>query len=135
MTNASEAKTTDEVYADFLLITLFVVRHLYRKATVNASEGDQNLVSLSEDFSQRGIPSESQYLHLISDLAGFAVHELNDSQQLILKAEGWAVSLFQEEFAATSSWTWLVQGRVNVLAFGVIEALRPASVARLVSIS
>lgn len=134
MIDANEVKTIDEVYTDFILITLFVVRQLYQKAAMNRSDGEFKWISLSTDFSQDEQPFESQYLQLIADLAGFVIHELNESQQLIVKAEGWAVSLFQDEFAGTPSWNWLLQNRVNVLSFGIVEALYPASVARLVSL-
>lgn len=145
----STLTSTAEIRNEFLLISLFIVRQLYRRATktveANSGPGNRALV-LSDDFKGSDQASEHQYLHLISVLAGFVIHELSESQQLSLGAEKYLVTLFHDDSITVpetqsnesgprdaSSWSWLVLGRPNILSLGLLEPLRPSVVARLVS--
>lgn len=146
----STSSSIPELRNDFLLISLYIIRQLYRRATKSqdAQEISSSSLVLSGDFSSGDAASEYQYLHLISGFAGFVVHELNESQQQALQIEQYAVNLFHQELIQVpqslseeqkqsalegSSWEWLVRGRVNVLCLGILEVLRPSGVARLVS--
>lgn len=131
---ANTDKAMTDIYGEFLLITLFIVRTLYRKAThVIGNIGNESIV-LSDDFPRDDQFSASQYLYLLSTLASFVTHKFTEKQQAALAAETWAINLFQDGYATTpSSWKWLVNGRVNSLTFGIVEALHPARVAKLVS--
>lgn len=142
---------------EFLFISLFIARQLYRRATqvieTHAQTGNKAL-SLSNDFTGADQSSEYQYLYLISGLAGFVIHEMDETQQASLQGEKYAVNLFQDDFInipqslasdhgtseyldsvvqSGSRWSWLVSGQLNVLSLGVLEALRPSAIIRLVS--
>lgn len=134
MLKSTTNKPMTEIYGEFLLITLFIVRTLYRKATHTVGNIGNESIVLSDDFPRDDQFSASQYLYLISSLASFVTHEFTETQQAALAAETWAINLFQDGYATTpSSWKWLVNGRVNSLTFGIVEALHPARVAKLVS--
>ncbi|KOS19034.1 MMS19 nucleotide excision repair protein -like protein [Escovopsis weberi] len=148
--NGSVADTRD----DFLLICLFVVRHLYRRAT---AKGDVDpptgrpALGLSDDFSASPKASDFQYLHLLSSMASFVVHDFSESRQQSLGVERYALDLFQDEtitIPATTSekqsvnfdslaaeggspWRWVLDGKANVLALGLFEGLRASGVKRL----
>jgi DNA repair/transcription protein MET18/MMS19 len=151
--NKTEPSSVSEIHGDFLLISLYVARLLYRKATKtvdNHPRTGKAALDLSDDFSAGDNPSESQYLHLLGTLAGFVFHELSEEQQLSLQAQHYALHLFRDdsitlpqvgstgpEVAAEngSSWDWVALERLNILSFGILEALRPSAVAQLVSVS
>ncbi|KAI5459826.1 Dos2-interacting transcription regulator of RNA-Pol-II-domain-containing protein [Mariannaea sp. PMI_226] len=147
----SQTSSVAEVHNEFLQVSLFIARQLYRRA---AKVVDGGILGLGDDFTGADIARESQYLHIVSTLAGFVIHELSESQQLSLKAEILAVNLFYEEtiivpesiseesnasgYGETtlqngSSWDWLLLESLNVLSFPILEALRPASIDRLFS--
>ncbi|KAI9167519.1 MMS19 nucleotide excision repair protein [Paramyrothecium foliicola] len=146
---SASSSSVSEIRNDFLLIGLYIVKQLYQRATrLQDGPGTSGLI-LSQDFANEDVPSQNQYLHLISGLAGFIVHELSEPQQLSLQVERYAVNLFHEDSIALpqapsqsqeqvvsanniSPWSWLVQGRVNILSIGILEALRPSGVSRLV---
>lgn len=153
----SGVSSVAEIRSEFLLVSLFVVRQLYRGATKpvesHQKTGKQAL-ALSESFNTTDQAAENQYLHLISTLAGFITQQFSESQQLSLKLEEFAVNLFRNDFISVpealseeqklapfdssiyrngSMWSWLVLERPNILSLGPLESLRPAAVARLVS--
>ncbi|KAF4983290.1 hypothetical protein FZEAL_1275 [Fusarium zealandicum] len=154
-TSISQTSTVSEVRIEFLLVSLFITRQLYRRATKAVDSDPQTgkrALQLSDDFAGVDQASVHQYLHLISTLAGFVVHEFSDFQQVLLNAESYAVSLFREDAITvpqkaseeqlssvveepvlenSSSWSWLVSELPNVLSFSILEALQPAAVARL----
>jgi DNA repair/transcription protein MET18/MMS19 len=123
---------------DFLLISLYLVKQLYQRATKQSTTGtkDSGLV-LGGDFSGDDVASEYQYLHVISGFAGFVIRELTEDQQQSLQIEKHVVDLFQSELVSvtdvdeSTSWEWLVQGNVSVLCLGILESLRASGVARL----
>lgn len=146
-----ESSSAAEVQNEFLQVGLFVARQLYRRATKPTGNG---ALGLSDDFTGADIPAENQYLHLVSTLAGFVVHELSEVQQLSLQAENLAVNLFNEDSVVVpeglaeekqvpgyeesilqsgSSWDWLTLDSLNVLSFSILEALRSSSIDCLVS--
>ncbi|KAK7415410.1 hypothetical protein QQZ08_012351 [Neonectria magnoliae] len=150
-----QSASVAEIRNEFLLVSLFIARQLYRRATKTVelhSTSSKRALSLSEDFSGTDQASENQYLHLISALAGFVVHEMSEAQQTALQANKFAIGLFREDFIDIppglpeenkasgyeqsivengSSWGWLVRESLNVLSFTVLEALRPSSIERL----
>ncbi|KAM0346589.1 hypothetical protein ACHAPU_005301 [Fusarium lateritium] len=137
-----------EIRNEFLLVALFVARQLYRRATkvveTHPQTGKQAL-SLSDDFSNIDQASGHQFLYLISTLTGFIIHEFSESQQTALKAESFAITLFQDDSITMpqktveeqtvmengSSWNWLASEAPNVLSLGILQALQPSAVARL----
>ncbi|KAK5988962.1 DNA repair/transcription mms19-like protein [Cladobotryum mycophilum] len=147
--------TISELRNDFLLITWFMIRIFYRRAvaTVDAHpRTGKSALRLSDAFTGANKSSESQYLHLLSGLASFNVQQMSESQQSSLQINEKFVNLFQDEAASIptevseekitssleqiivengSSWSWLVEERVNVLALGFLETLRPSGVASL----
>ena len=145
----SQTSSVAEIRNEFLLVTLFVARQLYRRATkvidTHPQTGKQAL-SLSDDFASVDQTTGHQYLHLISTLAGFAIHEFSEAQQTSLKAENFAITLFREDsitvpqtqadaqpvLESGSSWVWLASEAPNVLTLGALQALQPSAVARLV---
>ncbi|KAF5023636.1 hypothetical protein F66182_4305 [Fusarium sp. NRRL 66182] len=139
-----------EIRLEFLLVTLFIARQLYRRATkvieAHPQTGKQAL-SLGDDFANVDQASSGhQYLHLISTLAGFVIREFTESQQTSLKLEKFAINLFREDsitipqsaseeqvsdLETGSSWSWLASEAPNVLSLGILQALQPSAVARL----
>lgn len=146
----SASPSSSQLRDDYLLISFFVARCLYLRATTRVaadSETGQPSLRLSHDFSGHGRPSEDQYLHLLSGFSSFVVREMDEDQQLSLGIHDLVINLFNKEFihiptaisednkTATdgkSPWSWLVQERVNILAFGLLQSLRPSAVSRLV---
>ncbi|KAF5229425.1 hypothetical protein FAUST_10431 [Fusarium austroamericanum] len=144
----SQAASVAEVRNEFLLISLFIARQLYRQATkaieAHPQTGKQAL-SLSDDFASADQVAGHQYLHLISTLAGFVIHEFSEAQQTSLQTENFAIALFRDDSITIpqkqaeeqqvlengSSWTWLASEAPNVLSLGVLQALQPSAVARL----
>ncbi|GKU01536.1 dna repair transcription protein mms19 [Fusarium langsethiae] len=144
----SQTGSIAEVRNEFLLVTLFIARQLYRQATkvveTHPQTGKQAL-SLSDDFVSVDQVAGHQYLHLVSTLAGFVIHEFSEAQQTSLRAENFAITLFRDDsitipqkqpeeqqvLESGSSWTWLASEAPNVLSLGVLQALQPSAVARL----
>ncbi|KFA50762.1 hypothetical protein S40293_06085 [Stachybotrys chartarum IBT 40293] len=139
----SKVSSAGEARNDFLLISLFTARQLYRKIiTSNKSTGQP--LSLRDGIARSDDGSLQQYLYLISTFAGFVVHELSEPHQLALGAEAYAFNLFHEDVISipsqpagdqqppdSGSWNWLLSGEVNVLSLGILETLRPTAVQRL----
>jgi DNA repair/transcription protein MET18/MMS19 len=154
-----QSSSVDEIRREFLLVSLFISRQLYRRATKVIDSHPQTgkaALTLSDDFTGVDQAAGHQYLHLISTLAGFVVHEFSESQQTALKAETFAISLFRDDsiiiphnsseeqltggveqavLANGSSWGWLASEAPNVLSLGILQALQPSAVARLVCLS
>jgi DNA repair/transcription protein MET18/MMS19 len=153
----SKEVTATELRNDFLLIGLAIVRGLYRRATaaVGPFHGAKKpALQLSNDFSGSDRSSDYQYLHLVSDFASFIVREMSETQQASLKLDHYFLNLFQDELIPIpvslpeeerkpsldkytdeegSAWGWLTEKAVNTLSFGLLEAMRPSIVAKLVS--
>ncbi|KAM5345339.1 hypothetical protein ACJ41O_011201 [Fusarium nematophilum] len=151
----SRSSSIAEIRIEFLLLSLLITRQVYRRATKvveSHPQTDKPALALSNDFTGIDPTAGHQYLHLISSLAGFVFHEFSESQQQSLKAEVFAINLFQDDSIAvpqtvpgeqlsteveqlvlgsSSSWTWLALELPNILCLGILEALRPSAVARL----
>ncbi|KAI6779714.1 MMS19 nucleotide excision repair protein-like protein [Emericellopsis cladophorae] len=135
-TTATAAASPGQVRTDFLLISLYFVRQLYQRATKPSG----TRLGLSGEFGAMEEGTSSQLLHLLGGLAGFVVHELSEAEQLSLGASSFAMHLFHEDAVPVpqagaqvepSEWSWIATSRLNVLTFGILEALRPAAVAQL----
>ncbi|KAG5927975.1 hypothetical protein E4U42_001452 [Claviceps africana] len=122
-----------DVRSDALLVGLYVVGLLYKRATQTVSPSAE--LSLSADFGGSEAQQERRYLCLLSELANFVIHELTESQQAALGMEAFALNLFRgndiNALDRPSSWNWLTHGPLNILSFGILEALRPSRVAKL----
>lgn len=151
-----QSSSVDEIRHEFLLVSLFIARQLYRRATKIVDSHPQTgraALTLSDDFTGVDQSAGHQYLHLISTLAGFVVHEFSESQQTGLKAETFAIGLFRDDFINVpqkssdgqltggveqavlengSSWSWLASEAPNVLSLGILQMLQPSAVTRLV---
>ncbi|KHO00636.1 uncharacterized protein MAM_01414 [Metarhizium album ARSEF 1941] len=128
----STPASVGEARGDALLIGLHIVGSLYRRATQSTDAGGQ--LTNSSDFNGSEPHYELRYLCLLSELAGFIVHELNESQQASLEVEKYALNLFrgtEVNVSASSSWTWLTSGYLGVLSLGILESVRPARIAKL----
>jgi DNA repair/transcription protein MET18/MMS19 len=143
--------TTPAIRSDFLLSSLAITRQLYLRSTKPAATSGLTLSdSLTTSFTQ----AEAQYLNLLATLAGFVFHEITEAQQLSLGAHKYALHLFHrdhvqvpesasEEASAaslskisefgSSEWDWVAFSKVNILSLGILKALRPAVVSKLVS--
>ncbi|KID70363.1 hypothetical protein MBR_08867, partial [Metarhizium brunneum ARSEF 3297] len=125
LTSVSEART------DALLIGLHIVGSLYRRATQSTETGGQ--LAKSSDFDGSEPHPELRYLSLLSELAGFIVHEFNESQQASLEVEKYALNLFRGDevnVSGPSSWTWLTSGYLGILSLGILESVRPSRIAK-----
>lgn len=127
----------DEARNDALLTSLYTVGLLYKRATqkVVASDG-LSLLSLSADFTGSEAQQERRYLYLLSEWANFVIHQLSESQQAALEIEACSLNLFRgsdvDTSNSSSSWNWLTHGPLNILSLGILEALRPSRVEKLV---
>lgn len=140
--SASAVKPTEsasETRQDFLLVGLAIARQVYLRVTESqaAASGSAQSLSIRQTKLSSDKASEYQFLHHVSALAGFVVHEMTEAQQSSLHAEDVALTLFHDGQEATISqtgeeWDWLVSGDTSVLSFGILEALRPVSVTALV---
>ncbi|KAI8662535.1 MMS19 nucleotide excision repair protein [Fusarium sp. Ph1] len=144
-----QSSSVDEIRREFLLVSLFISRQLYRRATKVVDSHPQTgkaALTLSDVFTGVDQAAGHQYLHLISTLAGFVVHEFSESQQTALKVEAFAIGLFRDDSITVpqktseeqlpgsetgSSWSWLASEAPNVLSLGILQALQPSAVTRL----
>jgi len=119
---------------DALLASLYMVGLLYKRATQAVIARAE--LSLSTDFGGSEPQQERRYLYLLSELANFVIHELGESQQATLGMETFALNLFRandvDASNSTSSWNWLTHGPLNILSLGILEALRPSRIDKLV---
>ncbi|KAG6239749.1 hypothetical protein E4U25_000373 [Claviceps purpurea] len=122
-----------EARSDALLATLYMVGLLYKRATQTVAARAE--LSLSADFTGAEAQQERRYLHLVSELANFVIHEMSESQQATLKIEALSLNLFRgneiDTSSSSSTWNWLTHGPLNILSLGILEALRPSRVAKL----
>lgn len=132
---------------DFLLVSLFLCRQLYRRATepLEDPRTRKKTLGLSADFTGSDEDAEYRYLHLLSDLASFIVGEMNRSGASSLQFDVYCLTLFRDDFIPVpspatgsprnsgyeDSWGWLAFGPLNALAFGVLKSLLPSGVMRL----
>ncbi|KAL0936472.1 DNA repair transcription protein [Colletotrichum truncatum] len=91
---------SDELHGDFILISLFVVRQLYRRTTRIISYADDTELSLelSSDFTSKdpdGRSFEDRYLHFIGTMATFVIREMNELEQTALLLNEEVVTLFR----------------------------------------
>ncbi|EEY20010.1 conserved hypothetical protein [Verticillium alfalfae VaMs.102] len=100
-TSAAEV-AADQLIGDFLLISLFVIRQLYRRATavVFPEDNMSASIALSSDFkegSDEEKQNQDQYLQLLSDTAKFIVSQMDRSQQDALSLIEDVPSLFHSD--------------------------------------
>ena len=144
----SDVKTSNvvDIHSDFLCISLFIARQLYTRATEAIdNQTPQKGLKLSHDFDGTDLSSENQYLHLLGALAGLVIQQASEEQQLSIRAHFYSFNLFRDDIVSAvdsengtntgSNWDWLVYGRLNVLSFGILEALRPVAISRLARLS
>ncbi|TDZ29672.1 MMS19 nucleotide excision repair protein-like protein [Colletotrichum spinosum] len=96
----SANNTSDEVHGDFILVSLFVVRQLYRRATRIVSYADDTEISLelSDDFASKDYDVrtlEDRYLHFIGSMATYVIREMNELEQTALLLNEEVVTLFR----------------------------------------
>ena len=148
-----DVTSVSAIRTDFILSSLAITQQLYLSATKPVESSTGNTLALSEKLSGLDISSENQYLHLIATLTGFILHEMSETQQTQLAAQNYALHLFRKDHiqspdaasteatvtrldgivqAGKSPWDWLAFGRVNILSLGILEALRPSVVSKLV---
>lgn len=124
-----------EARSDALLVGLYMAGLLYKRATQKADSKEE--LSLSADFGGSEAQQERRYLYLLSELASFVIHELSESQQATFEVETFSLNLFRgsdiDASNSASSWKWLTHGPLNILSLGILKALRPSRVAKLVS--
>ncbi|KAG5965710.1 hypothetical protein E4U58_002743 [Claviceps cyperi] len=122
-----------EARRDALLATFYMVGLLYKRATQRVDARAE--LSLSADFTGAEAQQERRYLHLVSELANFVVHEMSESQQATFEMEALSLNLFRgneiDTSSSSSTWNWLTHGPLNILSLGILEALRPSRVAKL----
>lgn len=122
-TSTSPSPVAD-VFVDYLLSALYIVRLLYIKAT--AFDTEPKLATSCES-------DKGQYLLLLSALAEFVIHELTEEQQLAIGSESWVSNHFHVDSKPVTV-DWIISKRANVLSFGILKSLRPGSIAKLVSV-
>ncbi|POR34522.1 DNA repair/transcription protein mms19 [Tolypocladium paradoxum] len=144
----SDAIAVAELRNDGLLITLYVCRLLYRRATkpleVHPQSGKKAL-DLSDDFTGADQSAEYRYLHQLSKLVDFVVYQIGSAGLSSPQMETYFLSLFRDDFICVpssapggqqtaedkDSWNWLALGPLNALSFGILKSLRPSGVTRL----
>ncbi|KAF6810727.1 DNA repair transcription protein [Colletotrichum sojae] len=94
------SNSNNELYGDFILIGLFVVRQLYRRATKILSYANDTELSLelSDDFITKDPDArvvEDRYLHYIGSMATFIIREMNELEQTSLLLNEEVVTLFR----------------------------------------
>lgn len=124
----STALEPNVTYNDYLLVCLYVTRCLYRRSTQVVMGDDQApspLLTLTSEISKPGASSghwQSQYLHLVSSLATFAIGQLSQSQQSRLKLQEDVVTLFHGEDSAS------IPGGESPLKDFLLKPAQPLSV-------
>ncbi|PNY29196.1 DNA repair/transcription protein mms19 [Tolypocladium capitatum] len=146
-----DATSVAQLRNDGLLITLYVCRLLYRRATKPLEAHPQTgkkALTLSDDFTGVDKSAEYRYLHQLSKLVDFVVYQMGSAGLSSPRMESYFLSLFRDDFisvpssapggqqtaADDNSWNWLALGPLNVLSFGILKSLRPSGVARLYDI-
>lgn len=134
-TPSAPGSSISETRSDALLVSLYLVGSLYKRAVQPAA--DRGQLVLSDDFNGSETQHERRYLYLLSEMAAFVIHELSEEQQSSLEVEKYSINLFWGDEVVplnnVSSLSWLTNGPLNVLSFGILEALRCYRVAKLVS--
>ncbi|RCI13803.1 hypothetical protein L249_8022 [Ophiocordyceps polyrhachis-furcata BCC 54312] len=131
-----------ELRDDFLLTSLVICRHLYRRATKPSEENQAGVLSLSlgDDFTGTDPDLTYRYLSMLSDLVGFVVGEINRSGCSSPQFEACCfLTLFRDDSISVpdgrvqpqDSWRWLVTGPLNVLSWGILRSMPQSGVARL----
>ncbi|OHW92482.1 DNA repair transcription protein [Colletotrichum incanum] len=90
----------NELHGDFILVSLFVVRQLYRRATKIISYDDDAELSLalSDDFTSKDLDDrkiEDNYLHVLSEMATFVIQQMTELEQTRLLLNEEVVTLFR----------------------------------------
>ncbi|KAK1982427.1 Dos2-interacting transcription regulator of RNA-Pol-II-domain-containing protein [Colletotrichum cereale] len=90
----------DQLQGEFILISLFVVRQLYRRATkVISYDNDSELsLALSDDFTCKDPDDrkiEDNYLHVLSEMATFVIQQMTELEQTRLLLNEEVVTLFR----------------------------------------
>ncbi|KND92209.1 DNA repair/transcription protein mms19 [Tolypocladium ophioglossoides CBS 100239] len=146
-----DATSAAELRNDGLLITLYICRLLYRRATKTVEAHPQTgkkALDLSDDFTAADKSAEYRYLHQLSKLVDFVVYQMGTAGLSSPQMETYFLSLFRDDFisvptsapegqqttADKDSWNWLALGPLNVLSFGILKSLRPSGVTRLYDI-
>lgn len=146
------SKDVGQIRDDSLFITLSIIQQLLnrflRPASINVK---RHVLSLNDELaaSREGVDS----FRVLSELAGFVVHEISEAQQIGAGIADQVVNLFHQDGATTSSnqqsqgatvesdttlsndldWSWLLFEDVGLLAAGILRNLRPAAIKKLVS--
>ncbi|TQN71514.1 MMS19 nucleotide excision repair protein-like protein [Colletotrichum shisoi] len=94
----------DELHGEFILVSLFVVRQLYRRATQIISYNDDTELSLalSADFTSKELDDrmvEDDYLHALSNMAIFVIQQMTELEQTRLLLNEEVVTLFRGDDA------------------------------------
>ncbi|GKT63500.1 DNA repair transcription protein [Colletotrichum tofieldiae] len=90
----------NDLHGEFILVSLFVVRQLYRRATKIISYDDDAELSLalSDDFISKDLDDrkiEDNYLHILSDMATFVIQQMTELEQTRLLLNEEVVTLFR----------------------------------------
>ncbi|RDA83433.1 hypothetical protein CP532_4411 [Ophiocordyceps camponoti-leonardi (nom. inval.)] len=130
-----------ELRDDFLLISLTICRHLYRRATKPLEDKQAGGLSLTlgDDFAGADPDVAYRYLSMLSDLASFVVGEVGRCGNSSPQFEDCFLTLFRddcvsvpdEQVQSRDSWRWLVMGPLNVLSWGILRSMPQSGVARL----
>ncbi|PFH61757.1 hypothetical protein XA68_16377 [Ophiocordyceps unilateralis] len=130
---------------DFLLVSLVICRHLYRRVTKPLeTQGEEAMaLGLGDDFTGADPEVTYRYLSMLSDLASFIVGEMGRSGCPSPQIEAYFLTLFRHDSIALppvgavqppGSWRWLATGPLSVLSWGILRSMPPVGVARLYDI-
>lgn len=124
-------------YRDYLKVSLFTCSHLYRRATklVSVQDTETSALGLSSDFvsQDRGaLDAEDAYLHQLAGLATFLIRDLSPPEQVSLGLQDDVFNLFHTQ-GVKQSWSDVDQGRTSILSMGILRAVHPAVISKLVS--
>ena len=122
---------------DYLKLSLYICSQLYRRSTrlANIQDTGVSTLGLSGDFASKHaseLDAEDAYLYQLGGMATFLIKDLSGPQQESLGLQDDVFKLFRTE-GVQQSWSDADQGRANVLSMGVLRALQPAVVSKLVS--
>ncbi|OLN81119.1 MMS19 nucleotide excision repair protein-like protein [Colletotrichum chlorophyti] len=97
--NALES-ISDQLHGEYIVVSLFVIRQLYRRATKIVSYNNDTELSLelSDDFTRKDLDEqnlEDQYLHFIGTMATSVISHMNYLEQTRLLLNEEVVTLFR----------------------------------------
>jgi DNA repair/transcription protein MET18/MMS19 len=126
--------SSQDVFADFIRLSLFIVRHFFRRVTKEIHDSEGKLVlHLADEIADYSEKRRRAILEHVERMAPMTIKALDARSQQFYKLPTEAFRLFSNCKITAPYWSVAEDGALNLLTLSILKGLWPDAMTDLVS--